>query len=141
AHTALPDRGRGLSALGRLSTASSETLETEGLPAGSSGLVLDGIPFVPARHPALAGTATAADGSAFPLGAFARAELVSGAADVEWSGFGAGFLSGFARRGSSTPALRGFADWSGKALASSRFFGAGPVASSWMRGGLLLSGP
>src|SRR5205807_962877 len=31
--TALPDRGRGLSALGRLSTASSETLETEGLPA------------------------------------------------------------------------------------------------------------
>src|SRR5207302_8670866 len=100
--TALPDRGRGLSALGRLSTASSETLETEGLPAGSSGLVLDGIPFVPARHPALAGTATAADGSAFPLGAFARPELVSGAADVEWSGFGAGFLSGFARRGSST---------------------------------------
>jgi carboxypeptidase family protein len=136
---ALPDRTRGLNGLGRLSTVSGEGLETEGLPGGLSGIVLDGIPFVPARHATMG--ASSVDGAAFPLGAYARAELVTAGADVEWSGFGAGFLSGFARRGGGDFSARAFADWTGSTFSSSKYFNTGTTSNSSLRGGFVLAGP
>lgn len=135
--TGLPDRERPLADLVRLSTAGGADLALEGLSAGSSGFMLDGIPYASARHSALL------DGPppGFALSAFDRAELVTGGSDVQWTGFGAGTLNGYGRRGSPALAVRALADWTGGALTDSKYFDTGAQPNASVRGAAVVSGP
>ncbi|HEX7050784.1 MAG TPA: TonB-dependent receptor [Longimicrobiales bacterium] len=135
----LPAERRELSVLARLVTRSSADLEVEGLPAALSGLVIDGVPYVAARHPALAVDPLRA--AAFPLSAIDHAELVTNGVDVEWSNFAGGVLSAQTRPGSGTLGVRGFGTWSGDALASSGLFDPGAVPHTAWQGGIAAGGP
>ncbi|MBI1722500.1 MAG: TonB-dependent receptor [Gemmatimonadetes bacterium] len=106
-----------------LSTVSTGELQGAGLPERFSGIMIDGVPHVPARHPALGAVELA--GAAFPLSALGRTELLADAGDVEWAGFGGGILSGFTQRGAPVLTLRASGDFAGDA----------------QRGGVLVSGP
>lgn len=135
----LPHEQRQVTALGDLSTNSNSELETEGLPARLSGIAVDGMQTSAARHPGFA--AGSLSGAAFPLSEFEHAELILNAADVEWSGFSAGLLSGYTRRGTRDFQVRAFGGWSGDALFSSGFTQGSSVAHSDLLGGFLISGP
>lgn len=135
----LPDDRRDLADLARLTTTSTDALETEGLPGRLSGAVIDGVPFKPARHPALPAATWPA--GAFPLTSVERVELVTNGIDVEWSGFGGGYLSSHTRRGTAQLTARAFGDWTGNALSDSKYFHTGAVPNSSLRGGVLVSGP
>jgi hypothetical protein len=91
----LPHEQRQLTALGGLSTTSNSELETEGLPSRLSGIAVDDLATTAARHPDLA--TGSLSGAAFPLSEFEHTELILNAADVEWSGFSGGLLSGYTR--------------------------------------------
>lgn len=135
--SALPERDRTLAGAADVSTNRSGTLEGEGLPAEFSGLEIDGLPVVPIRHPGL----VADPGSAFPRGAFVEAQQVDGGPDVEWTGLGGGALSGFSRQGTASPEVRGFLDYTGNALSSSKFFATDAMKNTSIRGGMFVSGP
>jgi hypothetical protein len=138
----LPTRGRDLSELARLApntTVDIDGLAVEGLPGALTNLVVDGVPFVPARHPRLDPGGT--DAAAFPLPAFARAELVTTGADVEWTGSSGAFLHGFSRSGGRTLQLHGYGDYSGNALSNSKYFDTGAASFTSARGGLMVAGP
>lgn len=135
----LPEAGRDLNELARLSSTSSRDLETEGLPGHMTGVFVDGLPYVAARHPDL--PVLPQPTAAFPLGSFAFAELVTNGVDVEWSGSSGGFLSGYTRRGSSVLQGDAFGDWSGNAVSSSRFFDVQANTTNTIRGGAYLEGP
>jgi hypothetical protein len=121
--TELLDNRRLLTNAAGLSSASSPALDMEGLPGRLDGLVVDGVARRAAQHPEIA--AAGFDGIAFPLAAAGQAVRRAGAADVEWSGFSGGFLSGQSLRGAPGAQPKAFADWSAE----------GP------RGGVLVSGP
>lgn len=135
----LPHARRELTELGRLSSVSNSELETEGLPSRLSSIVVDGIPVSPARHPDLGSGPLQA--AAFPLSVFENAELITNSADVEWSGYGGGILSGYTRRGTREFEVRGFGAWSGDALFSSKYFDPGTASSTNLLGAFLVSGP
>ena len=135
----LPHDQRQLTALGELSTTSNSELETEGLPARLSSIVVDGLATTAARHPDLA--AGSLSSAAFPLSEFEHAELILNAADVEWSGFSGGLLSGYTRRGTREFQVRAFGGWAGDALFSSGFTEGNTAAYSDILGGVLVSGP
>jgi hypothetical protein len=119
----LLDDRRLLTSVAGLSSASSSSLEMEGLPGRLAGLVIDAVPRTAAQHPQIA--AAGLDGLAFPLAAFGQSELPAAAADVQWSGFTSGFVSGQSLRGARSLQPKLYADWSSE----------GP------RGGVVLSGP
>jgi hypothetical protein len=123
---------------GRLSSWASETLEVEGLPASLSGLMVDGVPYEPVRHPQVRPQAPWS--SAFPLDAFASADLVTGDPDLEWSGNAGGTLAGSTRRGSSGFSVLGTGVFSGGPLSPFLTERSGPSARS-LWGGLTLGGP
>ena len=135
--TGLPENDRTLPGVAGLSTNREATLAGEGLPAGFSGLEIDGLPVSPIRHPGL----PADPGSAFPRGAFVDVQQVDGGPDVEWTGFAGGALSGFSRQGTATPEIRSFVDYTGSALSSSKFFATDATSNSTIRGGLFIAGP
>ena len=136
---ALPSVDRQISTVGRYATNSDQSLEVEGLSSRLSELTVDGVPFIPARDPVL--TSRAYDWVAFPVGFFDRAQLLTTAADVEWFGAGSGFLSGYTRGGSQAVRLTGYADYTGSALSSSKYFNTDAQSYSMARAGLLLTGP
>ncbi len=119
----LLDDRRLLTSVAGLSSRSAPDLETEGLPGRLSGLVIDAVPRTAAQHPQI--SAAGLDGLAFPLAAFGQADMPVAAADVEWSGFAGGFVSGQSLRGARTLEPKLYADWTAE----------GP------RGGFVLSGP
>lgn len=135
----LPDRSRELGEALRSSTIATPELEIEGLPRSLSGVVVDGVPFTGARHPDLADGSL--PGSAFPLSAFDRVELVTNGIDVEWSGFAGGYLAGHTRRGTRELEVRTYGTWSGGGLWSSKYFEPGALTHNALRGGFLVSGP
>lgn len=135
----LPDRRRELADALRSSTIATPELEVEGLPRSLSGMVIDGVPYAGTRHPDLADGVL--PGSAFPLSAFDRVELVTNGIDVEWSGFAGGYLTGHTRRGTRDLEVRTFGTWSGGGLWSSKYFEPGAVSHNALRGGFLMSGP
>jgi hypothetical protein len=125
-----------------LSSAASPDLEMEGMPGRLAGLVVDGVPRTSAQHPEI--DATGFDGIAFPLAAVGEAVQRTGAADVEWSGFSAGFMSGQSLRGAVGGQPKAYADWSaegprggvlvsGRMLADSASFVAGAEAAQLSR--------
>ncbi|HEV2146638.1 MAG TPA: carboxypeptidase-like regulatory domain-containing protein [Longimicrobiaceae bacterium] len=136
---ALPAERYGLDELARLTSNAGPGLEVEGLPARMTGVLIDGVPFAPARRPGAG--ADPAGLVAFPLQVLQQAELVTGAPDVEWSGFGSGLLSGYTRRGTRDFRVSGFGSWGTGSLDGSAPFGPGSVSHAGMQGGVLLSGP
>ncbi len=135
----LPDDRREAYELGRFSTSSSATLETEALPGRLSGLVIDGIGSEPAAHPDLPPGSLRA--SAFPLSALESAELVTNGVDVEWSELSGASLSGHTRRGTRDLEVRAFGAWSGDFVSLSSFLKPNPIGYNDARGGLLVRGP
>jgi outer membrane receptor protein involved in Fe transport len=133
----LPETDRTLSGVADISTNRSASLEGEGLPAGFSGVAIDGLPVSPIQHPGL----PAASASAFPRSAFASAQQVDGGPDVEWTGLSGAALSGFSRQGTAVPVVRSFLDYTGSALSSSKFFATDAISNSTIRGGMLITGP
>ena len=133
----LPDNDRSLASVADLATNASGTLATEGLPSRFSGLEIDGLPVQPVGHPGVADDA----GTGFPRSAFRDAQLVNGGPDVEWSSFAGAALSAFSREGTASPAVRGFADFTGSALSSSKYFATDAASNTALRGGLLITGP
>ncbi len=128
----LPDAGGALTDLGRLSTIVTSDLASEGLPGWLSGILLDGVPYRPARHPGLPGGQF--DAGALRLSTFDQAELVTNGADVEWSGFGGATLSGFRREGTSRVEPHFYLDGTGDAISSSKYFDTGATPNSSFRG-------
>lgn len=135
--TGLPDDSRSLGgAAEALSTADSR-LNLEGLPGSASGTALDGLPVNLIGHggfplPGAAGLARSA---------FSGAEVVAGGPDVEWSDVAGAYLSGFSLQGTDVPVVRGFADFTGSTLSSSKYFATDATANNSLRGGLLIAGP
>jgi hypothetical protein len=135
----LPDETRQITELGRFSSSSSAALETEGLPSRLSGIVIDGVPFVPADHPDLA--IPMRPSVAFPRNTMSQAELLTNGLDVEWSEFPGGILSGYTERGTKRLAARVYGDWSGQWVAQSDDFNPDAVGHNMIRGGFLITGP
>lgn len=134
--TDVPENDRSLTGVLGLSTTRSPSLEGEGLSSGFSGLAIDGLPVNPIRHPGF----PADVGSAFSRSAFGDAQQVDGGPDVEWSGLAGGVLSAFSRQGTPVPLVRGFADYTGSALSSSKFFATDGKTNSTIRGGMVVTG-
>lgn len=135
----LPAPRWGLDELSRLSSVAGEGLETEGLPARMTGVVLDGVPLAPARRP---GPGSFPGGTAaLPLQVVEQAELATNPADVEWGGFAGGQLSAFTRRGTRDLRVEGFGSWGTGSLAGGDPFASGSVSHASAQGGAMLSGP
>lgn len=92
-----PDLTRDLTGLATLSSVSDDALGVEGLPGSMTTQVVDGVPFVPARHPAVRGEALA--GLPWPRAGMSYLEVLGSALDVEWTGAGGGYLAGQTTRG------------------------------------------
>ncbi|HEX2187792.1 MAG TPA: carboxypeptidase-like regulatory domain-containing protein, partial [Longimicrobiaceae bacterium] len=135
----LPTQRWGLDELARLSSVAGDGLEAEGLPARMSGVVLDGVPLNPARHPG--GAAHPAGAVAFPLQVVEQAELATNPVDVEWGGFAGAYLNTFTRRGTRELRVDGFGSWATGSLAGGDPFASGSVSHGTMQGGVLVSGP
>lgn len=135
----LPAERWGLDELSRLSSVAGEGLETEGLPARMTGVVLDGVPLTPAWRPG--GVASPGGAVAYPLQVLEQAELATNPADVEWGGFAGGFLNGFTRRGTRDLRVEGFGSWGTGSLAGGDPFASGSVSHGTMQGGVLVGGP
>lgn len=129
---ALPEERRQLADLGRLSSASNERLDTEGLPGALSGFLIDGMPSELARRP---GMGAGAGRAPVPFGAVEQAALVTGEVDVESPGWAGGYLSGHTRRGTRDLRVQAFGAWAGGADASAD----GSAGGLW--GGAQVSGP
>lgn len=134
----LPGERRGLALLSALSSESDPRLEVEGLPSRYSGIVVDGLPFSPVRHPDAPAVLA---GAAFPPEALQGAELVTNGFDVEWAGQAGGYLGVFTRPGSATTRVLADGSWSGAALSSSKYFQPGDIDHTSLRGDFLVSGP
>jgi len=134
----VPDAARRLEALSRMATTSDAGLRIEGLPARLTAVVVDGVPFSPARHPYVDDPFPA---SAFPPSALRSAELVTNGVDVEWADAAAGHLGVQTTAGTRELAVRAFGAWSGDALSSSRHFDAAEAPYTSLRGGVVASGP
>ncbi len=135
----LPDATRQITELGRFSSSSSAALETEGLPSGLSGIVIDGVPFMPALHPDLA--VPTQPSAVFPRSMVGQAELLTNGLDVEWSEFPGGILSGYTRRGTKSITARLYGDWSGQGVVQSDDFNPDGMGHTMLRGGFMISGP
>lgn len=129
---ALPEERRQLADLGRLSSASNEMLDTEGLPGALSGFLIDGMPSELARRP---GAGAGAGRAPVPFGAVEQAALVTGEVDVESPGWAGGYLSGHSRRGTRDLRVHAFGAWAGGAEAAAD----GSAGGLW--GGAQVSGP
>src|SRR5690606_6623978 len=114
-------------------------LAVEGIPSDDGRVIVDGLAFWPARHPAL----PVEPFSALPLSitSIERAELVTGGGDMEWSGAGGGVLSLLSRPGGQTFAIEASGSWTGGGLVSSRHFDLSTTPHGAVRGGLIASGP
>ena len=135
----LPETSRAIAELGRFASISSADLSTEGLPGRFTGVVVDGIGFTSAMHPGLPNPLLRT--SPLPRSAFHRADLLTNGLDVEWSEYAGAVLSAHPGRGARRFEARAFGDWSGDALASSRYFDPEEVRHNSLRGGLLVRGP
>jgi len=134
----IPGESRDLGGVGRLSTTGDASGAYEGLPSWMNGYSIDGIEFRGGRHVGIREQAFA--GMAFPVLAFESAELISNGVDVEWSGVAGTLLKAQSRRGSRHLRVRAFGDWSGDALAHSKYIATIPSANT-IRGGAVISGP
>ncbi|MEZ4414473.1 MAG: carboxypeptidase-like regulatory domain-containing protein [Gemmatimonadota bacterium] len=135
----LPDQGRTLADLARLSTAVSEDLSPEGLPTRFTRFYIDGIAVEPARLPGTASDPLAA--LALTRSAFSGVEIVTGEPDVEWVDWGGAIISGLTRAGGDRSEVEAFGDFSGGGLWSSSALAGTVPSSRSIRGGASVSLP
>ncbi len=135
----LPWARRDLIELTSLSSATADAFEVEGLPASLAAIMIDGLPFSPARHQRLG--LDLQNVVALPLSALQSADLVTGDPDLEWSGFASGALATHTRRGTPDFGLHSFGSWSGGPLQKSKFFDASDLSPASLWGGLVMSSP
>ncbi|MCH7876563.1 MAG: TonB-dependent receptor, partial [Gemmatimonadetes bacterium] len=134
----LPDAARDLAQLTSFAAWAGDALEIAGLPGWASGVVVNGLPFRGIRHPFLDDPTRLA---LFPLSAFDRVALLRDDPDVEWSGFGGGWLLADQRRAPPRIEVSLFGDWTGDALASSARFAQDVPSFRTVRGGVRIGGP
>lgn len=128
-----PEQNRLLTSALRLSSNANPLLESEGLPGRLSGVWLDGLPI-----------ATPPGGNVsylpvtLPLSVVRSAELLTGSADVEWSGSATSLLSAHSVVAGNTLQLRTFGDWSSASLDQA---GLTAPQHTGVRAGGIISGP
>jgi Carboxypeptidase regulatory-like domain len=135
----LPDASRSLAQLLRMSSLGGPATGVEGLPARNTTMLVDGVPFQPAYHPAL--RSQLGEFGPVPLLDVQEAELLTSSPDVEYSGFSGGVLSIYTLEGGNTLHARGFGRWSGGGLSTSNYYDPGALSPSVLEGGALVSGP
>ena len=108
----------------------------EGLPLSFARSAVDGTPALRAVHQFLPADELAA-ASHWGL---ERVMDLWAPTDVEWGGTAGSILNGSPRRGARGVTGRLWADWSGSAGASSRFFDPNAASHSSFRGGVMVSG-
>ena len=136
---ALPDHDRNSEDALRATALAFPDMSAQGLPSIANALMVDGLSFTGARHAVAA--VPAFETLAFPRSEVLRAELVTNALDVEWSGAaGPSFLL-HTRGGTGRFQVRAFGDYSGAALTSSKYYATDAVPSASLRAGVLVSGP
>ena len=111
----LPQREADLGEMLRLSSLADQPLQVEGLPAGLSGLVTEGLPFVAASQSMAAGGPLEA--LLLPTRAAGQAELLAGRPDVEWPSAAGALLSAMLPSGTSGTSRQLEGLWSGEAIA------------------------
>ena len=135
----LPDHGRTLSDLGRLSSDIGDGLSTFGLPPRFTRHYLDGLAVEAARLP---GTVRDPLGAlSMPRSGLSGAELIAGDTDVEWVDWGGAILAGLTRAAGDRNEIDAFADYSGGGMFSSQAISGTVPTNQSFRGGATLSIP
>lgn len=132
----VPWERRAMAELPRFASSATRSFEVEGLPSWFNTVRVDGVPFRPARNPAVGVSAPLV----LPLNAVTTAELVLGDADAEWGGAAGGTLSTITRRGGNAFNARAFGSWAGNSLRSSDLFDTADLSGSSVWGGIVMSG-
>jgi hypothetical protein len=135
----LPGQRRSVAELGRLTSAATDDLTVEGLPAWLSVLAMDGVPFRPVSHPYVRPAPLRS--IAFPITGAGMAQLVTNGLDVEWGGAAGAFLSVHNRRGTATAALDAHGSWSGSPLPGPSFAVSGGSTGTDLQGGASVRAP
>lgn len=128
-----PDRLRTITSLSALSTRFDPSMGSEGLPASMTQTFVDGVAFVPARHPLLPGGG--AEAVILPRSGLAYLAFPETRTDVEWQGGAGGYTAVGTRSGSHQGSLDVFGGGSAGQLWSSGAFDADvPVTKSFWGG-------
>ncbi len=135
----LPDHGRTLADLGRLSSELSEGGGSWGLPPRFTRVYLDGLAVEPARLPGTVADPLTA--LAVPRSGLSGIELVAGDTDVEWVDWGGAILAGLSRAAGDRSEIDVFADFSGGGMWSSQAISGEVPTNRSVRGGASISIP
>ena len=128
-----PDRLRTISSLSVLTSHFDPSLGSEGLPASMTQAVVDGVSFVPARHPWLPGGGTEA--LILPRSGLAYMAFPETQTDIEWQGGAGGYVVVGTQSGEQRNTIDVFGGGSAAQLwFSDAFDGSVPGATSF-RGG------
>ncbi len=104
----------GWSSLSRFSSALDPSLGALGLPGMMSAMVVDGVPFFPARQPYLRGEDV--QSPAFPAYFLSRASVLLSPGDVDWLGSAGATLAADTRSGGARASSGLAGSWSGAPL-------------------------
>ena len=135
----LPDHGRTVSDLGRLSSGVGPGNSSFGLPPRFTRFYLDGLAVETARLPGTLFDPLAA--LSVPRSGLSGAELIAGDTDVEWVDWGGAILAGLSRAAGDRNEVDLFADYSGGGLFSSQAISGTVPTNQSVRGGVTLSVP
>jgi hypothetical protein len=135
----LPGERRELTEIARLSSVMDPERSSEGLPFSWTGMLIDGVPAV--RNVSTNAARDPFRAAAFPLSAFAFAEIVRNDADVELASFPGPLLSAQTRTGSQRLSARSFGTLGSSVLSSSGGFDGGVPSYASGNGGIVISGP
>ena len=128
-----PDPLRTISSLSSLSSRFDPFMGAEGLPASMTQTFVDGVPFVPARHPWLPGGGTEA--LILPRSGLAYIAFPEKRTDIEWQGGAGGYTVVGTRSGEQRRTIDVFGGGSTDRLWSSNVFDASvPSANSFWGG-------
>ena len=134
-----PDRLRTLSALSALSSRFDPSMGSEGLPASMTQTFVDGVAFVPARHPWLPGGGTEA--LILPRSGLAYMAFPETQTDIEWQAGAGGYTAVGTRSGERRGSIDVFGGGSADQLWSSGAFDAAVPGTKSFWGGARASIP
>ncbi|HKJ02527.1 MAG TPA: TonB-dependent receptor [Longimicrobiales bacterium] len=127
-----PDRLRTMSSLAELSSRSDPSMGSEGLPAAMTQTFVDGVPFVPARHPSLPGGG--AEALILPRSGLAYMAFPKIQTDMELQGGVGGYTAIGTRSGDKLSSVDVFGGGSTDQLWSAAGFDAVPATRSFWGG-------
>jgi len=128
-----PDRLRTMSSLSALSSRFDPFMGSEGLPASMTQTLVDGVAFVPARHPLLPGGG--AEALFLPRSGLAYMAFPETQTDVEWQGGAGGYTAVGTRSGANQGSIDVFGGGSAEQLWSSGAFNADVPGTKSLWGG------